>query len=1191
MFENLLVNITLLISLSFFYNYIIKYYFRKAARHSYQIFSGILFGVISILGMNMPVDFAPGIIFDGRSIILSLAGLFGGPLVTGIATIFALLFRIYLGGVGVLAGILSIVGSGFVGIVFRYFLKDKNLKITSVQLLLMGVASTITVLLSQLILPWDTASRIFTKIAIPILIIFPIVTMIIGVFIVDELENIKLLDRIKQNESLFHALAENAPVGIFHTNKDGKITYVNSRYSRICGLRPEVIIDGGWLKTVHPDDLEKIKKIWGEDLHKGLELKAEFRYLTVEGEIRWVSGKAAPYYKEDGTVDGYVGTIAEITERKEAECALRKSEESLKIAQSVAQMGDWQYDLIQNKTRWSENCFKLYGLEPNEIEPTYEYFLNRIHEDDKHFIEEAYQKIIATKELQEVELRILFPGKQIKWFQNRIIPEFEGNQLVALKGVNMDVTEHKLADLELENQRKLFETMFNAMTDGVVIADTNRNIILANRGMTKTFGYLPEELTGKSTEILYANKDHFDAAGRVVFNDDASQSNQLYITEYRDKEGNNFPGETFGAKLYDSHNQWIGNVAIMQDITQRVESENALKKSKKQYQYLFDNNPMPLLIYDVETMEIIRVNKAAIRKYGYSHSEFLNLTIKDIRPEDDILNFKTHFDDVVINSDDFVESGIWRHKTKTGEVIHVEIISNKIEYKNRQARLVIAYDVSERIRALKALKASESNYRSLFENHSAVKLMVDPHSGQIIHANQAAADFYGWSIDELKSMTIFQLNTEEKAVLQRSLRSTMKKQREHFEYEHRLANGSIRNVEIFTSRIFFEGRDCLHSIVHDVTEQKTAKQKLKLFEKVIEQSPVGIMITDRSGKVEYINCGFSEMTGYQRDDVIGRDSDILNSGFHEKAFFKEMWDRIQAGNDWIGELRNRKKNGELYWERQIISPIKNSKGAITNFVGIKENITERKQMISDLVEAKEKAEEAEKLKSAFLANMSHEIRTPLNAILGFSNILHADPELSKEQKEEYIQIINRSSDSLLQIINDVLDASRIETGQVKIRLQPFNLNRMLEQLHTQYQKVIDDLEKQNIQLKLLSPTKPVIMNADENRLSQVFTSLLNNAVKFTSSGQISFGIGDFSNGSIEFVVQDTGIGIPEKDHDSVFERFRQVEVKTTRLYGGNGLGLTIAKSLTELMGGKMELKSKEGEGTTFHFWIPNNQVN
>ncbi|HKJ40757.1 MAG TPA: PAS domain S-box protein, partial [Sunxiuqinia sp.] len=498
----------------------------KIKQPVFVVISGILFGGIAVLGMLMPVQFSQGIIFDGRSIILSLAGLLGGGIVAGIAVFIAGIYRVFVAGTGVFAGLASIFVSALVGLIFRHFQNKDAHNISSKHLLVVGLLATLAVCLCQFLLPWHLAKQFFTTLALPLLVVFPVVTMFIGGFIVDELKSLELVKNIKHSELLFQAMAANAPVGVFRTDMTGKTTYVNASWIGISGLTHREALGEGWKKAVHPNDQEKLMQMWQNAVKNDRSLKTEFRFLRPDGQIRWVISSASPYSLNLGATEGYIGTITDITERKVAEEALAESEESLKHAQLVAQLGHWDYDLVNNKSRWSENCYSIYGLKTNEIEPSFDYFKSRVHPDDRHLIEKAGAELIATRMPLEMELRITFSDDQIKWIKHKVIPEFENDRLVYLRGINMDITDYKLAILEIKNQKKLFETMFNSMTDGVIITDTKRNILLANKGMTDTFGYQPEELIGKSTAILYVDHEHFEIAGEKVFQGDANQSNQ-----------------------------------------------------------------------------------------------------------------------------------------------------------------------------------------------------------------------------------------------------------------------------------------------------------------------------------------------------------------------------------------------------------------------------------------------------------------------------------------------------------------------------------------------------------------------------------------------------------------------------------------------------------------------------------------
>ena len=270
-----------------------------------------------------------------------------------------------------------------------------------------------------------------------------------------------------------------------------------------------------------------------------------------------------------------------------------------------------------------------------------------------------------------------------------------------------------------------------------------------------------------------------------------------------------------------------------------------------------------------------------------------------------------------------------------------------------------------------------------------------------------------------------------------------------------------------------------------------------------------------------------------------------------------------------------------------ISPIFNGEGVITNFVAIKEDITERIKMLEELVTAKQKAEEGDRLKSAFLANMSHEIRTPLNSIIGFSDLLN-DPDFDEAEKSKFSKAIVNSGNNLLFIINDILDLSMIESGQLKIRKEQFSVKKLLLNLESEFKaKAID--KGVDLHVKIPLRNNDIVIENDVNRTRQVFTNLITNALKFTNKGFVEIGFITRDN-CIQFFVKDTGIGIASDNFLAIFDRFRQVEINQTRNYGGNGLGLAISKNLVEIMGGRIWVESELGKGSIFNFTLPYNST-
>jgi PAS domain S-box-containing protein len=344
-----------------------------------------------------------------------------------------------------------------------------------------------------------------------------------------------------------------------------------------------------------------------------------------------------------------------------------------------------------------------------------------------------------------------------------------------------------------------------------------------------------------------------------------------------------------------------------------------------------------------------------------------------------------------------------------------------------------------------------------------------------------------------------------------------------------------------------------------------------------------MVITDVSVAIEYVNYNFTKNTGYTKEEALGKNPRVLKSGMHDASFYDEMWKTLLSGQPWIGEILNRKKNGELYWENAIISPILNTNGEITHFLAAKEDITEKKKLYSDLIKEKERAEESDRLKSAFLANMSHEIRTPLNSIIGFSELL-TDPDFEEEQKNEFIQLIITNGNNLLTIISDIMDISKLESGELKIHKKQINAQKFVSKVKSQF---AIQVESRKLEFSVLDDVidSDFEFVADSDRLMQVFNNLISNALKFTAIGSIEIGY-QMNERMLEFYVRDTGIGIPAEYHDKIFDRFRQVEAADTRKYGGNGLGLAITKNLVELMGGNIWLESEVGKGSTFYFSLP-----
>ena len=369
----------------------------------------------------------------------------------------------------------------------------------------------------------------------------------------------------------------------------------------------------------------------------------------------------------------------------------------------------------------------------------------------------------------------------------------------------------------------------------------------------------------------------------------------------------------------------------------------------------------------------------------------------------------------------------------------------------------------------------------------------------------------------------------------------------------------------------------------EVRVRRRAEAELLKLTRAVEFSPASVVITDRQGTIEYVNPAFTEVTGYAPGEVLGQTPRILKSGRQDEAFYADLWQTILAGRVWRGDFCNRKKDGSEFWESAAIAPIIDDSGAITHFVAVKEDITERKRAEDELAKAKERAEAATRAKSEFLANMSHEIRTPMNAILGMCHLC-LQTMLSDRQRD-YLEKIEFSARSLLRILDDILDFSKIEAGKLSMEQTEFLLADVLSNLLTMTASQAEDKGLEFLVRQ--DPEVPEGLVGDPLRLTQVLLNLVNNAIKFTDQGEVELAISAEEVGSsqavLRFTVRDTGIGLSPAEQERIFGAFTQADSSISRRYGGTGLGLVICRRLVQMMGGELSLRSAPGQGATFSF--------
>jgi PAS domain S-box-containing protein len=494
------------------------------------------------------------------------------------------------------------------------------------------------------------------------------------------------------------------------------------------------------------------------------------------------------------------------------------------------------------------------------------------------------------------------------------------------------------------------------------------------------------------------------------------------------------------------------------------------------------------------------------------------------------------------------------------------------------------------------LIASEVRYRRLFESAKDGILILDAETGKILDVNPFLIELLGYSKESFIEKDIWEIGffTDIAANKEKLLKL---QQEEYVRYDNlplETSAGRKINVEFVSNVYLVNNHKVIQCNIRDITERKRSEEEIAMLAHSLKSINECVSITDLEDKITFINESFLRTYGYEENELIGKHISIVRSHNNDPDIVQKILPSTIKG-EWHGELLNRRKDGSEFPVYLSTTLIKGKDNKILGLIGVAIDITGRKQAEKELIEAREKAEESDRLKSAFLANMSHEIRTPMNGILGFTELLKT-PMLTGEEQNEYISIIEKSGLRMLNIINDIINISKVESGQMEISMSDANVNEQIEYIYNFF-KPIAEQKKLKLTFRNSLPSEMSYIRTDREKVLAVLTNLVNNAIKFTEKGFIDFGY-EMKGKYLEFFVKDTGIGIRHDLRELIFERFRQGSDALIRNYEGSGLGLSISKAYVEMLGGNIRVESDPfanmtsgvviPSGSTFYFTIPYN---
>ncbi len=908
----------------------------------------------------------------------------------------------------------------------------------------------------------------------------------------------------------------------------------------------------------------------------------ETRQIKKNGEIVPVEISSRIFIIADQKL--ILSVIRDITYRKEAEKNLIESEQryravfentgaatcilendgTISLANSqFATLSGYALDKIINKKSWTDF----------------------VHPDDIKSLQSQNPSSITNnnRALKNYQFRFIDKNKKLKHI-SIFVDQIPGTQKKVTSLI--DMTWQVQAEQALKESELKLSSIANSARDAIILLNNTGNIVFWNPAAEKMFGYSQSEVVHKDLHHLIAPAKYFKQHMRG-FADFKNTGQGPLIGKTIELEAIKKNGEIIPVEISLAatkiNNQWAAT-GIIRDIRERKLAEEKLHASEKLQETILKSMPSGFIMID-ENYKIVKVNDRVCQITGYAREELEGQLCDMVCPKG-----QRSQECIILSKGEKSFSGVdTLIKCKNNQATPILKNAQTINIDGKTYLLESFIDIRARKKAEQELieaknKAQESEQKfAAFMKYIPGSAFIKDKDLNFVYVNKFmennmnAGDWIGKNTKEvIHSVHASKMIEDDLKTLQQG--------KHKYEEQFPVTGKGIRDFLTYKFTIGEESsQKLIGGISLDITDRKSLESRNTMLSKAIDASPASVVITNINGNIEYVNPFFEEKTGYTLEEVKGKNPRILKSGKQGNEFYKEMWNTILQGKIWRGEFHNRKKNGELFWEKGSISPVTNGGGKIIQFIAIKEDITQQKKILTDLQIAKTKAEESDKLKSAFLANMSHEIRTPMNGIMGFTELLK-EPDLTGEQQNEFISIIQKSGQRMLSTINDIIDISKIESGLVTIKKEQVDLKIFMNDILLFFEP---ETLKKGVKLEFRNENDPGFptIKTDSEKLNSIITNLIKNAVKFTTEGIISFGY-KFGENTITFIVKDTGIGIPKERQHAIFDRFVQADIADSRVYEGSGLGLSISKSYTEMLGGTIHFDSAEGEGTTFYVNIP-----
>ena len=931
----------------------------------------------------------------------------------------------------------------------------------------------------------------------------------------------------RESQRLFRALAENSPVGIFRTDTGGRTTYVNPRWCEIAGIPAERALGDGWLDAVDPDDRERLASGWTAASTAGGVSSAEYRFRRPDGTIVWVAGHAVPELDEAGGVAGYVGTVSDVTEVRQAQRALAANELRLRLALDAAALGSWDWDLDSGRVVWAGRHAALLGLGDGGDAATYDAFLRCVHPDDRAGLERAVGRALEGDGAYAHEYRVVWPDASVHWIAGNGRVLFDaGRRPTRMLGVIRDVSEGKRTEERLAHQAARLETSQRVAGMGFLDWDLRTGRVYVSQQVRRIFGLDPDvEFTTPELVARSVHPDDVDAVRQGL--EQGARGERPYDLEHRivRPDGAVVWLHAQGELIRDAQGNPATLLGTVVDITEHKREQQALRESEAKYRHIFERAPAGIYQSSLGG-RLLSANPALARMFGYGSPEELVGAAVDlagrlfVHPE-----ARAEFVRQALGAPGFVQRVV-EYRRKDGSVLVANVHMRAVRSASGEPEFLegFAEDVTERTRA------EEQTRRQAERLDAQVKMLESLHVSARLLAGtldvSTVTEYIAWTCVETFGARLVWVGRAE-------------------------ADGSVTVVAQFPP-----GHDYPHRIA------------VRWDDSPLAQGPTGQAIRLGTPVV------FADLAA-EREFAPWREA-ALAEGLRTSAAFPLLGPSHPFGaftvySDQPGFFTEERSYLFQTFAHQAAAALENARlfGEIQG---------EAARLERRVAQRTAELEETNRELDAFAYSVSHDLRAPLRAMFGLSQALLEDyAERLDETGKDYATRVVAAAKRLDEMIQDLLAYSRLTRSELV--LQPVDLGHVVHDALLTLREAVAKAEV------AVDEAMPVVL-ANRPTLLQVLTNLIGNAVKFVAPGvRPAIQVSAAPAGSMVRVsVRDNGIGIAPEHLERIFHVFERLHGAET--YPGTGIGLAIVRKGIERMGGRVGVESQVGTGSRFWFELP-----